>query len=242
MAISRREFLCACGGSLILSTLIGGRAAEATISDPDLSGCVLDAATAEDDTLICGTVSTTGNALLDAAFQREFEQQREFFGLTDVTWQFVDDCKEKNAFASPETQRIYFGVNLTKELYTTYATTLPLWQVMAHEFGHQMQYTHGDFYRNDPSVMRTELEADMFSGFYLGAAKNTNPAAEVQTILPVAFDHGDIAYNDPGHHGTPEQRMAAVLHGIVVFAEAYNGSIERTWDTVRARFARSLPS
>lgn len=241
MAISRRRFLCGCGGSLVLSALAGGRVAWATATAPKTTGCILNAATTGSTAPGCGTVATTGNAQLDAAFQREFEQQRNFFNLPDVQWQFVDDCNGDNAFSAPGTRTIYFGIHFAKNLYSTWGSTLPLWQVLAHEFGHQMQFTYGDLYSRDTTNVHNELEADMFSGFYLGSAKNSNPTNEIRTILPLAFAFGDTDYNAPNHHGTNDQRVAAVLHGVVVAYEWYSGAIENTVEVARERFAWRMP-
>jgi hypothetical protein len=99
--------------------------------------------------------------------------------------------------------------------------------IFAHEFGHQIQFANGYF--NDaaagtsaPEQTRyTELMADAFSAYYLthkrGAALNQKRVAE---FLEVFYDIGDCAFTDPGHHGTPGQRMAAAQFGFDIANEA----------------------
>lgn len=242
MTISRRSFLCGCGGTFLLAGLAGGRAATAASASLGTGGCIFAASAGASNLPGCGALSTTGSADLDAAFGGEFAQQRDFFSLPDVTLQFLDDCDGPNAFAIVSPPTIWYGVGLARDLYTQYVTTLPLWQVLAHEFGHHMQNTYGHAYLGRSTAVLTELEADMFSGFYLGYAKNANAVNEIQTILPLAFSKGDYLFNNPTHHGTPDQRVAAVFHGVVVAYEFLSGAIEPTVQAIRARFARSLPT
>jgi hypothetical protein len=100
--------------------------------------------------------------------------------------------------------------------------------VFAHEFGHHIQYENGYF--DDPyatagdaaeQTMYTELMADAFGAYYLthsrGAAMNQKRVAE---FLQVYFQIGDCAFDNPGHHGTPNQRMRAAQFGFQVAAES----------------------
>jgi hypothetical protein len=93
--------------------------------------------------------------------------------------------------------------------------------VYAHEFGHHIQNAHDYF--NDPlatagdppeQTRYTELMADAYSAYYLthkrGAALNQK---RVEQFLQVFFQIGDCAFDNPGHHGTPNQRMAAAHFG-----------------------------
>jgi hypothetical protein len=98
--------------------------------------------------------------------------------------------------------------------------------VYAHEFGHHIQYENNYF--EDPIVTDpatddaedtryTELMADAFSAYYLthsrGAALNKK---RVKQFLQVFFNIGDCAFDNPGHHGTPAQRMRAAQFGFDV--------------------------
>lgn len=116
--------------------------------------------------------------------------------------------------------------------------------VYAHEFGHQVQFQRGYF--DDPlattgtaaeQTMYTELMADAFSAYYLthkrGAALNRK---RVQQFLQVFFDIGDCAFDDPGHHGTPNQRMRAAQFGFDVADQAQKQGHILTADQFHALF------
>jgi hypothetical protein len=89
--------------------------------------------------------------------------------------------------------------------------------IYAHEFAHHIQFENDYF--DDPLATQgdppertryTELMADAYSAYYLthkrGAAMNRK---RVEQFLQVFFQIGDCAFTNPGHHGTPNQRMAA---------------------------------
>jgi putative neutral zinc metallopeptidase len=126
--------------------------------------------------------------------------------------------------------------------------------VFAHEFGHHIQ-----FERNyldelpagaDPATVdqaeltrHNELMADAFAGYYLthkrGAALNKKRVAE---FLEVFFQAGDCAFTNPGHHGTPAQRMRAAEFGFSVAGEAQKQGHILTAAQVHARFEAVYPS
>jgi hypothetical protein len=94
--------------------------------------------------------------------------------------------------------------------------------IFAHEFAHQIQYENEYF--DDlgnvtaPEATRyTELMADAMSAYYLtharGEALNQK---RVEEFLNVFYQIGDCAFTNPGHHGTPNQRMKAAQFGFKV--------------------------
>jgi hypothetical protein len=90
--------------------------------------------------------------------------------------------------------------------------------VYAHELGHLLQnkYVSTQLYdlRNrDRSVVRAELHADFVCGYYAAYRKQRQPdwAAVMHAITQFKF--GDRQYANPQHHGTPEERKAAVDAG-----------------------------
>ncbi|MBC9796552.1 hypothetical protein [Sinomicrobium weinanense] len=87
--------------------------------------------------------------------------------------------------------------------------------ILAHEFGHQIQYDNGYFVDVDPedepeATRRTELMADAYAAYYLthkrGATMNWK---RVKKFMEVFYNIGDCGFTSSGHHGTPNQRMAA---------------------------------
>lgn len=121
--------------------------------------------------------------------------------------------------------------------------------VYAHEFGHHIQYENGYF--DDPyatagdppeQTRYTELMADAFAAYYLthsrGAAMNRK---RVEEFLEVFFQIGDCAFSDPGHHGTPNQRMAAARFGFDVADQAQKQGHILTSDQFHDLFVAAYP-
>ena len=101
--------------------------------------------------------------------------------------------------------------------------------IYAHEFAHHIQYENGYFEEFPPTgattvaelTRYTELMADAYAAYFLthkrGLALNKHRVAQ---FLEVFFDLGDCAFANPGHHGTPNQRMRAAQFGFNVAAQA----------------------
>ncbi|HVL17817.1 MAG TPA: hypothetical protein VM387_07470 [Gemmatimonadales bacterium] len=126
--------------------------------------------------------------------------------------------------------------------------------VFAHEFGHHIQFERNFFDElppgADPATVdqaeltrHNELMADAFAGYYLthkrGAALNKKRVAQ---FLEVFFQAGDCAFTNPGHHGTPAQRMRAAEFGFSVADEAQKQGHILTAAQVHARFEAVYPS
>lgn len=242
--LSRRTFLCGCASSIFLGGCGGGADGGGDISPANAAagarGCMSISAFASQATQApgCGLpMLSSGSALWDAEFRGEFNLQTNFWGIPGVSFAFLNDCNSPNAFANPRDRSILFGTSMANKLLTSFGSTIPLWQVMAHEWGHQIQYALGDNWLNAPTVAPKELEADMFSGFYLLMAKNSQ---NLSTSITNAFSIGDWGFNDPNHHGTPPQRAAAVLAGGKVALEVNSGTTPRTYPAIRQRFAQEL--
>jgi hypothetical protein len=105
--------------------------------------------------------------------------------------------------------------------------------IFAHEFGHHIQFERNFFDElppgADPATVdvaeltrHNELMADAFGAYYLthsrGAAMNRKRVAQ---FLQVYFNVGDCQFANPGHHGTPIQRMRAATFGFDVADQAH---------------------
>jgi hypothetical protein len=122
--------------------------------------------------------------------------------------------------------------------------------VFAHEFAHQIQFQNNYSVFSDgipvttqAEVTRyTELMADAYSAYYLthkrGAAMNKHRVAE---FLETFFQIGDCYFSDPGHHGTPNQRMAAAQFGFDVADQAQKQGHILTADQFHALFVAKYP-
>jgi hypothetical protein len=106
--------------------------------------------------------------------------------------------------------------------------------IYAHEFAHHIQYENEYFDEVPPTypdgpvadtqaefTRYTELMADAMAAYYLthsrGAAMNKHRVAR---FLSAFFQIGDCAFENPGHHGTPAQRMRAAEFGFDIAAAA----------------------
>jgi hypothetical protein len=99
--------------------------------------------------------------------------------------------------------------------------------IFAHEFAHQIQFENEYFEDLGPEVSPaeetryTELMADAMAAYYLTHKRGgTLNAKRVAQFLQVFYQIGDCAFDDPGHHGTPNQRLAAAQFGFRLADEA----------------------
>lgn len=238
-SIARRRMLCGCASSLLLQAC-GGDPKETQAQASTTRGCLSVTATASQATSApgCGLPAlSSGSAAQDAAFFAEFNSQGNFWNIPGVRFAFLNDCNMPNALANPNDRSILFGLAMVQKLLSQFGSQVPLWQVMAHEWGHQIQFFLGDSWLNAATVAPKELEADMFSGFYLMTAKNTQ---NLSSSISAAFSLGDWEFNNPQHHGTPNQRGAAVVAGGRVALEVASGRVSNTYPAIRQRFAQEL--
>jgi predicted metalloprotease len=84
---------------------------------------------------------------------------------------------------------------------------------VAHEYAHEVQDELGIFqnYGQQLPTMAFELQADCYAGTWAKSAylENRLEDGDVQEALDAALAVGDFDTNNPGHHGTPEQRKDA---------------------------------
>jgi hypothetical protein len=121
--------------------------------------------------------------------------------------------------------------------------------VYAHEFAHHIQFENGYFDDPVPGATTqaeltryTELMADAYSAYYLTHKRGgTMNRKRVEQFLKVFFQIGDCAFDNPGHHGTPNQRMAAARFGFTVADEARKKGHILTSEQFHARFVAAYP-
>jgi hypothetical protein len=132
-----------------------------------------------------------------------------------------------NAFASTD-KLVVIGDGLVQILGETgIRNDVTVTGAFSHEWGHQVQFKYllewyginpGDPIYFDPEVSRKfETEADYFAGYYLTHTKGGryywSDAAEFFTLF---YSLGDCAFESISHHGTPNQRLAAVRLGWIL--------------------------
>jgi hypothetical protein len=89
--------------------------------------------------------------------------------------------------------------------------------VLGHEFGHHVQYEDNLFtspLTGAEATRRTELMADTFGTYFAthsrGLALNAKRVLQAEKSF---YEVGDCAFDNPGHHGTPNQRLHASQWG-----------------------------
>ena len=122
--------------------------------------------------------------------------------------------------------------------------------VYAHEFAHHIQYENEYFDDLDGTgasqaemTRYTELMADAMSAYFLthkrGLALNQK---RVEEFLRAFFEIGDCAFSNPGHHGTPDQRMAAAQFGFDLADSAQKQGHILTAEQFYAAFVAAYPT
>lgn len=93
--------------------------------------------------------------------------------------------------------------------------------IIAHEYAHAMQAAFRFMPWHTPMA---ELQADCLAGVYLGSMPNlTVERSDVNEIGSLAYRLGDYNWGRY-HHGTPEQRLKAVIHGIKASRNGLQGA------------------
>jgi hypothetical protein len=138
---------------------------------------------------------------------------------------YYDDYDGKNALASDEVRMngadgtVLFGTRLLGHLRSgKEAPEVAVSAVCAHEFGHILQYKRnlvGRILGGQSTVKRLELHADYLAGVFGGLRRKERPEFPVAVIAVTQRNLGDTQSSNPQHHGTPEERGAAVEAGFM---------------------------
>lgn len=117
--------------------------------------------------------------------------------------------------------------------------------VMGHEMAHHVQFEDGLFESDLPApeaTRRTELMADGFGTYFATHKKGMGfKPAQILKVGQTFYDVGDCAFDNPGHHGTPNQRRAASAWGAAEVA--YSNNPNKVMPSLRLakRFDKVLP-
>ena len=187
-------------------------------------------------------ITTTGDRAIDRSLGRALVRLSALFSERPG-FGFIDDSDGPNAYATNHTQvrgtwgTVCFGRNLFRDLMDRYQDQgLAVMAVAAHEFGHIAQFRSGvdrQLLRNQSTVKRVELHADFLSGYFLGVRKRHQPTISVRAAGHTLYRMGDYEFNNPKHHGTPDQRVAAAEAGFELgrydkaeFGQAFSWGVE----------------
>ena len=159
----------------------------------------------------------------DQAFYEEIGNLIRLTGVSP-SFAFYNDGTSLNAFAS-SVDVIYgrspygaiaLGVNLLRhfmEMDTVNPThnAAILEAVFVHEWAHIAQFAFGV---GSSRVKYRELMADFMAGWYIGYGMARGKPWDVRPGMQGVYSMGDTNFNDPQHHGTPRERLAAYDAGI----------------------------
>lgn len=186
------------------------------LEDTAIVGCSLSGA--QEGNLRGRLRPSCGNPFVDRSFGGAYPVLNNTFAVTPG-FAFFDDSDSPNAFATPDQLTgqgmgtVVFGTRLLgneiSSAPATWGSALTL--ILAHEWAHILQYRLG-FQGDTP---HREQHADCMGGWFLGLfSRSTNGmGVDITTAARSIFSKGDLAFNDPTHHGTPDERLFAVLDG-----------------------------
>ncbi len=208
--------------------------ANATESDGscrEMAGCLGYASGLSNSGTLGNTLNNTQN---DQFLSGEVGNQKSFWQGIGANVYILYETKEadKNAYATPD-GNILFGYYMFYYLVKQFsllpdhsASPLPVDGVLAHEWGHRVQFTLG--WNDYAQPAYKELEADFFSGYYMGLAKQWY-WNQIQTYYNAIYASGDYDYNSPLHHGTPKQRLNAAYAGLQTAVYELNNNVHYTY-------------
>lgn len=160
---------------------------------------------------------TSGDYQLDRAIVGEVEMLKNVFGVSPRIFT-LDDTKAANAFAMCNENMIALGLRLMREeLWNTDPSGLSVAGILAHEFAHMYQCKRSDA---PSSTKKRELQADFLAGWYM-----QNKAAlgnDISSFARSVFSKGDYNFTSSSHHGTPDERLAAMRAGFASSATTVN--------------------
>lgn len=239
---------CAALATMVFGCFVAGTpASDADFATADSErGCNLSAASVSK--MRSGSEelrSTSGDPNLDMVIQREVDLIALGF-LVQPRLYLFDDSASPNAVATSHAQdprypdgTVLFGLTMFQQTMDESDTgagfAIP--GIMAHEFAHILQYKNG----GDLPTKLAELQADYLAGWYMGNRQNF-----IQTRAEEAFEKffnlGDFAFNSPDHHGTPEERLAAVKEGFAHHRVRIETAYRESYEYVTNLYGKEISS
>ncbi len=194
---------------------------------PASTGCSLSlhsAANGESEQLSLS--NTTGIIALDAGITNELQYLKRLFTVQPGFF-MLHEGQHGNAFATREILgghnfphgTVVFGLTLMREEYAAAGQMgrfdHAMAAIMAHEWGHILQFRK---LKSHPPGKAMELQADALAGWYMGVRsvqlRIYGSTVDIQTAMRSVFNKGDYAFNDPRHHGTPDERLKMFQMGL----------------------------
>jgi hypothetical protein len=182
------------------------------------------------------TVASSGDREFDYALAQALSRIADVLQVLPE-FAYYDDFDQPNALATSRRRMartdgaVLFGQRLLKRMLAwPEQPDVAVTAVCAHEFGHILQYKRG--IAAILKAKRIELHADYLAGFYAGIRKLQKPDYPAAVFATSIYSGGDYNINSPAHHGTPDERAAAIVRGFEAahrerrsLAEAIQGGI-----------------
>ena len=181
-------------------------------------GCALDARGASAARRLGRISRSSGNRLIDRLYFVEADLMNRVARVRpDLA--FIED-RTPNAFAAPVSLfgspygTVLMGINLIRsESREGIMEPAPI-MIMMHEWTHIKEFHTGARGR----IKSMELLSDAMAGWYLQGkaiwrATQNLPSFNWYRAMRSIYDKGDYEFNNPHHHGTPRERLAALKMG-----------------------------
>jgi hypothetical protein len=167
-------------------------------------------------------IMSTGNREFDYALAQMLSHLTDMFGVLPG-FCFYDDYDGENAYATTATKMkraegtvLYGKRYFLRHMAAPESPEAMISATCAHEFGHVVQYKHKlQLSAGQPNAKREELHADFLAGYFAGRRKLQKPDYPAAVFATSRYARGDFV-KDKSHHGTPDERAAAVVRGFEV--------------------------
>jgi hypothetical protein len=167
-------------------------------------------------------IHRSGDREFDLALAQTLASISDLFQVTPG-FAYYDDYDGLNAFATQRARlngaygTVLFGQGMLKRLRSGRENPdVSVAAVCAHEFGHILQFKHRLTERlnaGQSTTKRAELQADFFAGYFAGVRKRQKPTFPAAEFAVTVYYFGDNNITKPSHHGTPDERAAALSNG-----------------------------
>jgi hypothetical protein len=170
-------------------------------------------------------IASSGDREFDYALAQTLSRITDTFQVLPG-FAYYNDFDGPNAHTTPDVRMagadgtVLFGQRLLKNLLVLPEDPdISVTAVCAHEFGHILQDKLGlipIIRAGQATKKRLELHADYLAGYYAGSLKLKKPGYRAAVFATTQYLYGDWEVNNPEHHGTPDERAAAIVRGFEV--------------------------
>jgi hypothetical protein len=170
-------------------------------------------------------IASSGDREFDYALAQTLSRITDTFRILPG-FAYYDDFGVPNALATSVVRMaradgtVLFGQRYLKKLLAwPEHPDVAVTAVCAHEFGHILQYKLNlkpTILAGQRTSKKLELNADYLAGYYAGALKLKKWSYPAAVFATQQYSAGDLNVNSPKHHGTPDERAAAIVRGFEV--------------------------